>query len=169
MRNKKIRGLKRRTDSMVKRIVVATKCFPTQFIHGYWHLPMPAGRDFISSGKTPFKIKRLCVQTLLDRAGRLSKLKTEKEMHTRVIVMIDPSDLWNSHIIVFNEEDAFKAFFERNFVDQKWIPQVMNVKLLKRWGIKIPRNLESVSYLERILDEDIGYRERELWFFGEFT
>ena len=169
MRNKKIRGLKRRTDSMVKRIKEETECFPDQFIHGYWHLSLPAGRDFISSGKTPIKIKRLCVQTLLDRAGHLCKLKTEKEMHTRVIVMIVPSDLWNSHIFVFNQEDAFKAFFDRNFVDQKWDPLVMNGKLLKAWKIEIPRNQESVSYLEKIMDEDIGYRERELWFFGEFT
>lgn len=154
---------------MVKRIEEETKCFPDQFIHGYWHLPLPAGRGFISSSKTPFKMKRLWVQTLLDRSERLIILKTEKEMQTRVIVVIDPSDLWNSHLIVFNQEDAFKAFFDRNFVDQKWIPQVMNGKLLKAWKIKIPRSLESVSYLEKIMDEDIGSRERELWFLGEFT
>ncbi|MEI2665998.1 DUF3916 domain-containing protein [Rossellomorea sp. LJF3] len=169
MRNKKIRGVKRRKDSMVKRIEEATVYFPEQFIHGYWHLPLPAGRDFITSSKTPFKIKRLCVQTLLDRGERLYKLKTEKEIHTRVIVVIDPSDLWNSNIIVFNQEDAFKAFFDRNFVDQKWKPQIMNGKLLKEWNIKISRNLEAICYLERIMDEDIGYREREIWFFGEIT
>jgi len=42
MRNKKLRGLKRKTRNMINRIGEETSDFPLDFYNGYWHLHLPA-------------------------------------------------------------------------------------------------------------------------------
>ena len=49
MSNKKIRGLKRKTKNMIKRIEQETEVFPVEFYNGYWHLHLPVSQSFISS------------------------------------------------------------------------------------------------------------------------
>nr|WP_236797958.1 MULTISPECIES: DUF3916 domain-containing protein [Bacillus] len=51
-----------------------TQSFPEN-VSDYWHLPLPAAYDFMTSNRTPKKIKRLCIQTLLNRAEHLIDLK----------------------------------------------------------------------------------------------
>ena len=60
---------------MVKRMEENTVEFPTEFENGYWHLHLPVAQDLINSKNTPTKIKRLCIQALLDRAEHLIGLK----------------------------------------------------------------------------------------------
>lgn len=85
MREKKVRGLKRKSNSRVRGIEKYTREFPTEFYNGYWHLHLPVAQDFISSSKTPNRIKRLCIQTLLDRAVHLIRLKPQDKDKYRVV------------------------------------------------------------------------------------
>lgn len=55
MREKKVRGIKRKSNNMIERIEAKTLEFPTEFYNGYWHLHLPVAQDFISSNKTPKK------------------------------------------------------------------------------------------------------------------
>ncbi|ANU13024.1 hypothetical protein B481_3394 [Planococcus halocryophilus Or1] len=71
MREKKIRGIKRKIEEMVNRIEENTMAFPTEFYNGYWHMHLPVGQDLISSDKTPWKVKQLCILKLVDRAAYL--------------------------------------------------------------------------------------------------
>lgn len=95
MREKKIRGMKRKTEEMINRIEENTMVFPTEFYNGYWHMHLPVGQGFISSDKTPRKIKRLCIQKLLNRAEYLKGLQPHDEEKYRVVVLITLPSLWN--------------------------------------------------------------------------
>lgn len=44
MRVKKVRGLKRKTKNMLKRIDQETTPFPVDFYNGYWHLHLPVAQ-----------------------------------------------------------------------------------------------------------------------------
>lgn len=64
-----------KTKNMIKRIEENTMKFPIEFMHHCWHRHLPVAQDFIDSKKTPNKVKRLCMQTLLERAYHLMQMK----------------------------------------------------------------------------------------------
>ena len=115
MREKKIRGMKRKTNTMIKRIEEHTKMFPSTFYNDeYWNMLLPVSQAFIDSCKTPRKVKRLCIQTLLNQANHLINIKP-RDTHTyRVVVLISINNLWDSQIIIFKNEDYFHNFFNRD-------------------------------------------------------
>ena len=83
MREKGLSQGHRLSNTLIKRVEENTFEFPTEFYNGYWHLHLPVAQAFIYSNKTPKKIKRLCIQTLLDRAEHLIQLKpNNKEKYT---------------------------------------------------------------------------------------
>lgn len=99
--------MKWKTKEMVTRIEESTREFPADIEKGYWHLPLPVAYDFIYSSKTPKKIKRLSIQTLLNRAEHLIDLKPNDGEAYRVVVAVDATGLWGSQIIVFKGERWF--------------------------------------------------------------
>ena len=168
MPNKKVRGLKRKVKSMVNRIEQETIKFPSDFYNGYWHLHLPVGQDFISSNKTSMGIKRLCIQTLLNRAEHLVNVKPDTSERTRVVVSVDLPSLWNSQIIVFKGESYFKTFFDRNDDSQKWIPLPKFRNIEHEWKLTVPKNMRILGFKEEITDEEYQY-VGEIWFIGELN
>jgi len=167
MRDKKIRGLKRKTRNMVNRLAQETIKFPSDFYNGYWHLHLPVAQDFIYSSKTPFGIRKICIETLISRAEHLIKIKPMTSEKTRVVVAIDLPGLWNSQIIVFSGDSYFEGFFERNDQYQKWIPISKDRDFESEWRIHIPENLNAKGFNELITDEDGEIYSGEIWFIGE--
>ncbi|WP_374722902.1 DUF3916 domain-containing protein [Peribacillus tepidiphilus] len=167
MSDKKVRGLKRKTKNMVKRIEEETIKFPSDFYNGYWHLHLPVSQDFISSNKTPLSIKRLCIQTLLDKAEYLVSIKPPTLEKLRVVIAIDLPDLWNSQIIVFSGDSHFKGFFERNDDYQKWIPLSMERNIVSEWDLLVHKGMDILGVREEITDEGGEKFESEIWFVGE--
>ncbi|MCM3672031.1 DUF3916 domain-containing protein [Mesobacillus maritimus] len=169
MKEKKVRGLKRRTNNFVNRLEANTLEFPTQFYNDYWHLALPVAQDFISSNKTPKKIKRLCIQTLVDRAEHLIDLKPDDHTKCRVVVAVEFPGLWGSQIIVFKGDSYFKHFFNRNHQDQKWFPLSDQRNIHTEWGLAVPDGWQITGFKEVITDEDGSRYEGERWFLGELT
>ncbi|WP_242212445.1 DUF3916 domain-containing protein [Bacillus cereus group sp. BfR-BA-01383] len=169
MREKKIRGMKRRTNTMIKRIEEHTKTFPSTFHNDeYWYMPLPVSQAFIDSRKTPRKVKRLCMQTLLNQANQLIKMKPSDTHTYRVVVMISIADLWGSQIIVFKNDDYFHNFFNRNSEYQKWIPLSNESDFWKTWRISICHTVQTLQFQEIIHDEDECFK-KEIWFIGELA
>ena len=166
MRNKKVRGLRRKTKNMINRIEEETKEFPSDFYNGYWHLHLPVAQSFIDTEKTPFGIKRLCVQTLLKAAKHLIGIKPHTDEKYRVVVAIEPSKLFNAQIIVFHGDIHFEGFFDRNNEFQKWIPLAKERDFESEWKLNIPPNMNIKGIREEIADEDGKYK-RDMWFVGE--
>jgi hypothetical protein len=169
MREKKIRGIKRKSQKMIERIEENTLEFPTDFYNGYWHLPLPVAHSFINSNKTPKRIKRLCIQTLLDRVEHLLSLKPNEKEQYRVAAAVNLADLWGSQIIVFKGDAHFKDFFDRNDEYQKWLPLSDDRNIQTEWGLSVPNYLQISGFKEVITDEDGYHYEGEMWFIGELT
>ena len=168
MPNKKVRGIKRKVKNMVKRIEQETMNFPSDFHNGYWHLHLPVGQGFIASNKTPVGIKRLCIQTLLNRGQHLVNVKPDISEKTRVVVAVDLPNLWNSQIIVFKGESYFKTFFDRNDDTQRWIPLPKDRNIEHEWQLTVPNNMKMLGFKVEITDEEYQYTG-ENWFIGELN
>ncbi|MGE7623894.1 DUF3916 domain-containing protein [Viridibacillus sp. NPDC096237] len=166
MREKKARGLKRKTNSMIKQIEEEIIKFPTDYYRGYWHLHLPVSETFIDSNKTPFGIKRLCMQTLINQVEYLISIKPKSEETLRVVAAIDWPRLFSSQIIVFKGEEHYKGFFDRNDEQQKWTLLSDERDLQREMGLSVPSNLQITGFNEQIFDEDY-YHEGEIWFIGE--
>ncbi len=167
MRNKKLRGLKRKTGNMIKRIEEETSDFPLDFYNGYWHLHLPVAQGFIDSDRTPFGIKRFCVQTLLEQAKHLIEIKPNTPDKYRVVVYISFQALFDSQIIVFAGDSHFEGFFNRNDEFQKWIPLSEKRNLESDWRINIPKVMNVLGFKEEITDEDEEIYKRDIWLIGE--
>lgn len=167
MGEKKVRGVKRKFNNMIKRIEENTLEFPTEFHNGYWHLHLPVAQNFLSSDKTPKQIKRLCIQILLYRAEHLIGLKPNDKENYRVVVAVDVPALWGSQIIVFKGDSHFKDFFNRKDEYQKWLHLSGDRNIQTEWGLSVPPDLQILGFKEVITDED-GYQYGgEIWFIGE--
>lgn len=166
MRNQKVRGIKRKVSNMIKRIEEETADFPLDFYNGYWHLHLPVAQGFIDSDKTPFGIRRLCVQTLLERAQHMIELKPSTGEKYRVVVYINFQALFDSQIIVFASDAHFKDFFDRNHDHQRWIPLSKERMIANEWRINIPKNMNVLGFKEEITDEGEVYHS-DIWFIGE--
>ncbi|MEH6941811.1 DUF3916 domain-containing protein [Bacillus sp. JJ722] len=167
MREKKVRGIKRKSTNMIKRIEEKTLKFPIEFYNGYWYLHLPVAEDFINSVKTPKKIKRLCIQTMLARAEHLIGMKPIDKEKYRVVVAVDLPDLWDSQIIVFKGDSHFKGFFNRNDDYQKWLHLTEDRNIQTEWRLAVPTDLQILGFKEVITDEDGYHYEGEIWFIGE--
>lgn len=167
MREKKIRGMKRKCKNMIRRIEENTIEFPVEFYNDYWHMHLPVAQDFISSNKTPNKVKRLCIQTLLDRAYHLIRIKPNDIEKYRVVVAIDLPGLWGSQIILFKGDSYFNNFFNRNDEYQKWIHLSDERNIQTEWGLSVPIDMQILGFKELMTDEDGYSYEGKIWFIGE--
>ena len=68
---------------------------------------LPVSQAFIDSRKTPRKVKRLCIQTLLNQANHLINMKPSDTHTYRVVVLIPINNLWDSQIITFKMRTTF--------------------------------------------------------------
>ncbi len=111
MREKKIRGMKRKTNTMIKRIEEHTKTFPSTFYNDeYWYMPLPVSQAFIESHKTPRKVKRLCIQTLIDRVNHLIKIKPSDAHTYRVVTIISIEIYGDRKLSYLQTMTTFKIF-----------------------------------------------------------
>ncbi|WP_249670362.1 DUF3916 domain-containing protein [Bacillus altitudinis] len=159
--------MKRKTQQIIKEMNANTQSFPANVFHDYWHLPLPAAYDFMTSNRTPKKIKRLCIQTLLNRAEHLIDLKPNVGEINRVVVAVDLPELWHSQIIVFKGNSYVKNFFNRQDEYQTWLPLSDQRNIQKEWDLSVPQNMRTIGFKEVITDDDEVSYEGERWFIGD--
>ena len=163
----KERGLHRKCENMVRRITEQTQVFPWPHEgSGYWHLHLPVARNFLRATNTSFGVRRLCVQTLIDRAHHLAGIAPVSKPSTRVVVAINLPELWNSQIIVFFGSSYFDTFFQRNTTAQRWTKIAGGRSLTKDWKTQVPADFSEIGYDEEIQDEDCAHTGK-IWFIGQ--
>lgn len=150
---------------MVDWLAGKTKSFPKPFYgRDYWHLHLYSPRNFIRSKATPFGVRRLCAQTMIDRARHLAAIAPPGES-VRVVVALSLPDLCGSQIIVFFGSDYFNTFFSRRTETQEWT-QLENNSLIKAWNLQLPDGFSERGYLEETQDEDEVHKG-QIWFIGQ--
>ncbi|PQV63469.1 Protein of unknown function (DUF3916) [Abditibacterium utsteinense] len=165
MTKSKVRGLRRKVRSLMRRIEEESELFPAPHQgQSYWHLPFPSQQKFIDSQATPIGVRRLCIQKFINQAHALS-LVAPSFQKTRVVVAVTLPKIWQSQIIIFFGEDYFGSFFERNTEAQRWT--LMEGKSLSRqWNLALPATFSERGYCEERKDEDEFHRG-QIWFIGQ--
>ncbi len=160
----KPRGWRRKCRQMVRRIEAETESFPARDLEcDYWHLHLPVAQTLIDSQHAPFNVRRLCVQTLIERAHHLLR-RAPKGEDIRVVAAISLPELWASQIIVFFGPSYFGGFFERNDLEQRWI-LVENQSLIGDWKLHLPTEFRERGYDETINDGEQVFKS-QIWFIG---
>ncbi len=168
-RTNKQRGLRRKCKEMERRIAELTEAFPQPHDNrSYWHLHLPVYQDFIDSANTPFGVRRLCVQALVNHAHKLAAIAPPGQLPTRVVAASSLPELWASQIIVFFGAEYFDTFFDRDTDDQRWTRLPQKRSLVREWSINTPKEFSEVGYLEEVNDEDCEF-VAEQWFIGQLT
>lgn len=162
----KQRGLRRKCANMVRNITQQTEVFPAPHRGAnFWHLHLPVSRALIDSANTPFGVRRLYVQTIIDHAHYLSSRAPETNV-TRVVAAVSLPGLWASQIIVFFDSSYFDSFFDRDFPTQKWTRLEADRSLVQEWALQIPAGFSERGYKEEINDTDFAFTG-EIWFIGQ--
>lgn len=163
---KKPRGLARKSQSMMRRIAESTAHFPAPHPgYSYWHTHLPSTPDFADAAATPLWVRRLCVQTLIDRVHHLSALAPRNVGEVRVAAIISLSDLWTSQIVVCWEPKYFDGFFDSD--EQRWAPLESKRSLRREWNVELPPTLSERGFVQRRREGETR-PENELWFVGNW-
>ena len=161
MRHRKVRGLKRKLSRLQRNLQENHHDFPTEFHNGYWYAKIPVGQTFLVDIQHNAQIKQAIIHILLDEAKRLVELRVDERM--RVVVLIDLPTLWNSELLVFQDEEVLQTFMRRDSSHQKWIPIPHEKMSLNKWVIRSDRDIRVYGFEELLFDEeDEG---REWWMF----
>lgn len=164
---KKVRGAGRKSRQMLWEVQALTAVFPeVDWEEGFWHMHLPVPQSFIDSAKTPFGVRRLCAQALIDAVEHLRTIKPKLDIPIRVTALITLPRLWDSQIIIFFGESYFAGFFNRNNDYQKWAPLPEGRNLANEWQLRVPENLTVKGYREEITDDGDTYVS-QLWYIGE--
>ena len=161
MRHRKVRGLKRKLSRLQRNIQENHEDLPTEFHNGYWYAKIPVGQTFLMDTQHNAKIKQSLIHILLDEAKRLAKRRVDERM--RVVVLLDLPTLWNSELLVFQDEEVLQTFMRRDSSHQKWIPIPHEKMSLNKWVIRSDRDIRVYGFKEWLFEED--EEDREWWMF----
>jgi hypothetical protein len=164
---RKPRGLKRKCRNMIARLKQETRNFPQPHTaSGYWHLHLWVALEFVNPAAMPHFVRKLCVQTLLERTQRLTTLASPHDF-SRVVVTINLPDVHASQLIVFFSESYFNSFFTRDSKQQKWTSLDNERSLAKEWSLQVPEGFEEKGFHEEVQEGEDYWVSNELWFFGQ--
>lgn len=159
MRHRKVRGLKRKLSRLQRNMQENHHDLPTEFHDGYWYAKIPVGQTFLLDIQHNEQIKQAIIDILFDEAKRLAKRRVDERM--RVVVLIDLPTLWNSELLVFQDEEVLQSFMRRDSPHQKWIPIPYVRTFINRLGIRSDWDIRVYGFKEWLFEEeDEG---RELW------
>ena len=162
MRYKKQRGQKRKLKALLNNINLICPFQNTDLQYEHYHVPCS---QFISSPKTSREIKNAFCKAWLDKTAEITEQKPYGLHFCKVVAVIDESDLWNSQIIIFYDENYYNLFWTRESNDQTWIPIIgQDISFIRKHHIE--SELKEKGYYETISDSDSTHKTI-LWFYGD--
>ncbi len=134
-----------------------THPFPTTFHDGYWHNKIPIDQSFLLSVQENSRIQYAVIEAMMEGASRLVRLREEERNR---VVLLDLPTLWQSELLVFENDARLKTFMERDSPEQTWTPlpldDVFQQKLVASADVEVHR------FHELIQDEDYMH-SGEVW------
>ncbi len=162
MKHKKQRGQHRKNIKLLLSIEQITPFADTNRRYEHFHVPSD---QFISSPKTSSRIKTAFCKAWLSKTAEIIEKKPKGIPFCKVVAVIDESDLWESQIIIFYDEDYYCTFWERTSIEQTWKPiDSRHISFTKRRNIQTA--LHEKGYIELLTDEEVQ-RKSILWFYGD--
>lgn len=164
MSEKKQRGQKRKIKTLLLGIEQINPYINTT--NRYEHFHVPSG-PFISSSKTSGRVKTIFCKAWLSKTAAIIEKKPKDIPFCKVVAVINTTDLWESQIIIFYDEDYYNTFWDRTSNEQTWLPIDSEfVSFVKSRNIKT--TLQEKGYIELAMEENVQ-RKSILWFYGELS
>lgn len=161
MKNKRVRGQKRKLNSLLKRIDDISPRYNDAECYEHFHVPCDG---WISNPKANGKVKTEFCKKWLNKTEEIIEGKPQGLRFCRVVANIVDPYFGDSQIIIFYDEGYYNTFFDRQGPYQIWTKLDNNKSFVKRRGIST--GLNETGYHET-LNED-GYTAMcEIWFYGE--
>jgi len=170
---KKIRGLKRRIRAFTKELNELTRDFPEDLSNDYWEFHLPnQGSKWVNSVKTPFNVRKQCLQILINRTKHLIEKKPAHYKDTRVMLMIDFHYWHATKIVIFSvkNNEGLSLYREENYIRMVVLDDSRS--LPKEWSLTIPDGVEVKGIKEEIKDLELVDDDifgGEIWFIGELN
>ncbi|WP_412761264.1 DUF3916 domain-containing protein [Priestia megaterium] len=76
---------------------------------------MPFNESFIDSKNTSNSVRKLCMQTMINRMQHLMDIRTELEKDYRIYILISLPRLFDSQIVVLFDKEDLNGFFDREY------------------------------------------------------
>lgn len=164
-----IRSLVTKYRSVIEEFLAITAILPQpdsltdlQFCY----LGLPRSVSFLDADYVPTAIRRMCMQTVIDRARYLIDMRPLSKKYIRVAAEINLPRLSGSGIIVFYNNECFRDFFEKGLDNKAIEPLGEHRSIEKEWVVCIPDGFTVVGMQEEIQDAMNVYK-RELWYVYE--
>lgn len=170
---KKVRGLKKKCLAMIQEITKLIDRFPTEYHEQlYWNYRPSIAATLLHSSKTPRSVRRLYMQTMIDRAYFLTKNRPKEFSHARVCFIFRLPELFFSEVTIFFSEDYFQSLVEdKNGPWVKTFP-ISHKDITKEYNLNIPENFQVKGYKEELFDNEncsILEHTYENWYIGELA
>ncbi|MPM60133.1 hypothetical protein SDC9_106980 [bioreactor metagenome] len=165
---KKVRGQKRKLSNLKRRFESLSEFFPDDsYVNDkYYHFHFPGAQNLVDSKNSTSKLRKTCIQLMIDSAYNLYKKRPESNVNNRIVCAIDLPFIWDSQVIIFYDKDYFKDFFNRDTDDQRWTEIKSNSSIIDLFGLKCPDGFLVKGFIEEIEDEDYKFKG-QIWFIGE--
>lgn len=130
---KKVRGKKRKLQMIEHRITEATRSFTEMFYNNMSVWKLPASQAFVEGLKPKERVE--ITRFLVKCATALIEHKSNEAF--KVMVLLFPTDMWHSQIIVFENKESQNDFFAMQLATGHWTEQHMREESLhSHWVIK---------------------------------
>ena len=162
---KKQRGQRRKLRRLCSCIAELTPYIREEKIYEHFHVP--CNEQFLDSYRTNGKVKTEFCKKWIEATEKFILKKPLKKTFCKVVAVLSIPKLWDSQIIIFNDENYYNSFWQRTDLYQKWIPiENIETSFAKKHNIATP--LSEKGFYEIIVDEENGYiSKNDLWFYGE--
>ncbi|MGG3468691.1 DUF3916 domain-containing protein [Neobacillus pocheonensis] len=152
---KKVRGLKRRCRTFIKYLDEKTDSLPIPKncdpnYQGYSALSLSFEDFFTDSQKIPNSVRKLFVQTIINRTIHLINSKTGLQREYRIFCIISSRGLMSAHIAVLYTKKGLESFYKGLFSREE---ESVGAQLtafspenVSEWGLIVPAELDVKGY-----------------------
>ncbi|WP_165976253.1 DUF3916 domain-containing protein [Bacillus salipaludis] len=171
---KKVRGLKRRCRNFFKYLTEQTDSLPAPknddpSYPSYSVLRLNFDKFFTDSKKTPNSIRKLFIQTVINRTHYLIQMRGESQKEYRIFCTFYLPNLDGAAIIILFTKNGLESFYEGLFHREPEGMQLISLhqdrNIEKELGLIVPKGLGIKGF--RAEDDDyINFHSYEIWLIG---
>ena len=166
---RKVRGKKRKLNRLKHRLNDISNFFPdvSYLQHErYYHIHMPCSNSFVDSKNSPSNLRKECIQLLINTAYDLTKTRPDEQKEHKIVCAVYLPFIWDSQIIVFNDNYYDEFFDNRDSDYQRWSKLNSELSIIDSLNLKCPDIFSVQGYSEEINDDDYKHKG-QIWFIGE--
>ncbi|TDK61769.1 DUF3916 domain-containing protein [Bacillus salipaludis] len=150
---KKVRGIKRKSRTFLNYITEQTDALPISKnsdpdYSGYTYLHLNFDDFFPDSRKTPNSVRRMFLQTVINRIQHLISTKTELQREYRIFCVFSLPNFVGAKIVILYTKKGLESFYEGFFSREAEGHKIISLQndLESDWGLHLQKGLDVKGY-----------------------